>query len=203
MNLHHQFEVGAAVQDAWPAFLDMPRIAPCMPGAEITEVIDERNVKGEAKVKVGPVSLRFAGVGELTEIDNDNRSAVLAARGSDAKGRGNADADVRFSLSEAGHSRTLVDVHTTLNLTGSVAQYGRASGLVDEIANQLIADFVQCLEKELAPAEEPPAGEAAEATSAGAVHHRPAAKAVSGLTVFFRAIVSMVKKWLQRLRNRT
>lgn len=200
MDLHHQFEVAAAVADAWPAFLDMPRIAPCMPGTEITEVIDARNVKGEARVKVGPVNLRFTGVGELTQVDETNRSAVLAARGSDAKGRGNADADVRFSLKEAEGGHTLVEVNTTLNLTGSVAQYGRASGLIDEIANQLIADFVQCLEKELAPAAGADEGVAA---PAGAPAPRPAPQAVSGLRLFFRALWAVIKKWFARLRNRT
>ena len=105
MDLHHQFEVSAAVEDTWAAFLDMPRVAPCMPGAEITEVIDDRNVKGGAKVKVGPVNLRFAGTAEMVEIDEPNRTALMKAGGADAKGRGNADADVRFTLSEAGRTR--------------------------------------------------------------------------------------------------
>jgi len=202
MNLHHEFEVAVDVRDAWPAFLDMPRIAPCMPGAEVTEVIDERHVKGEARVKVGPVSLRFAGVGEMTEIDDGNRSAVLAARGSDAKGRGNADADVRFSLHDAGENLTRVEVHTTLNLTGSVAQYGRASGLVDEIANQLIADFVECLERELARPGPDPAGGGVPAVGEAAAE-RPAAGAISGSRLFLRAVAALLGRWWNKLRNRT
>jgi len=200
MDLHHQFEVAADVEHAWPAFLDVPRIAPCMPGAEITEVIDERNVKGAAKLKVGPVNLRFAGQAEITHVDDATHSAVMTAKGSDAKGRGNADANVHFSLREAGESRTLVDVHTTLNLTGSVAQYGRASGLIDEIANQLIAEFVVNLEAELArPSEPVPAGpETGEAPSVPAVAPPPATRAVSGLTVFFRALVAIIKRWFKR-----
>ena len=135
MDLQHEFDVAASIDDAWLAFLDMPRIAPCMPGAEVTEVIDEHNVKGGAKVKVGPVNLRFAGAAEMIEIDPVNHSAFLKAGGADAKGRGNADADVRFTLTEVGASSTHVEVTTILNLTGSVAQYGRVSGLIDEIAS--------------------------------------------------------------------
>jgi len=200
VDLHHKFEVGARVEDVWPAFLDMPRLAPCMPGAEITEVVDDRNVKGAAKVKVGPLNLRFAGTGAMTDVDDDARSVSLRAKGSDAKGRGNADADIRIQLAEAGDNRTNVDVTTSLRLTGSVAQYGRASGLIDEIANQLIAEFVHNLEAELAPVPTPSPGldsglasvtETVPEVDSG---HKPA----SGITILFKALISMIKKRLGR-----
>lgn len=211
MDLHHQFEVSAAVEDTWAAFLDMPRVAPCLPGAEITEVIDDRNVKGGAKVKVGPVNLRFAGAAEMVEIDEPNRTALMKAGGADAKGRGNADADVRFTLSEAGSNKTAVDVVTNLNLTGSVAQYGRVSGLIDEIANQLLDQFVANLEVELGGAKEStvaadtsgtPADTSIGATPEAAPQQPPPipapAKAASGLTLFFKAVWSMIKKKFKR-----
>lgn len=206
MELTHQFEVAAPIETTWPAFLDMPRIAPCMPGAEVTEVIDETNVKGGAKVKVGPVNLRFAGKAEMTEIDHEAHSALMMGQGSDAKGRGNAAADVWFTLADLGNGRTNVDVHTSLNLTGSVAQYGRASGLIDEIANQLIAEFVENLEVELARDQEPVATEPHE-TAATSHGEAPAsvegpeptgAKPASGLALFFRAVVAMIKKRFTR-----
>ncbi len=198
MDLHHQFELAAPAARAWPVFLDMPRIAPCLPGTEVTEAIDDRNVKGMARVKVGPVSLKFAGRAEMTQIDDTNRSAILSAKGSDAKGRGTAEADVRFSLAETGHGRTLVEVHTTLNLTGSIAQYGRASGLIDEIANQMIGEFVRCLESELGrddmPAPDGGGDDSASAISASA----PSSEPVSGITVFLKALMAVVKKWFGR-----
>ena len=203
MDLHHQFEVSAAVEDTWAAFLDMPRVAPCMPGAEITEVIDDRNVKGGAKVKVGPVNLRFVCTSEMVEIDETSRTALMKAGGADAKGRGNADADVRFTLSEAGSNKPAVDVNTSLNLTGSVAQYGRVSGLIDEIANQLLDEFVANLEVELGGAKESAvADESAAATSEPALQHPPPipapVKPASGLTLFFNASWSMIKKKFKR-----
>lgn len=204
MDLHHEFEVAAKVEEVWPAFLDMPRLAPCMPGAEITEIIDDHNVKGAAKVKVGPVNLRFAGTGEMTDVDDEARSARLKAKGSDAKGRGNADADIRFQLTEGGHNQTAVDVTTSLRLTGSVAQYGRASGLIDEIANQLIAEFVTNLETELAPdvGSEPgpePASDDPAPDHAAPDHSGPeSATALSGLKIFFKALVAMIRKRLGR-----
>lgn len=210
MELSHRFDVAAPVADTWPAFLDMPRLAPCMPGAEVTEVVDDRNVKGAAKVKVGPVNLRFAGRAEMTEIDEAARSATMVAKGSDAKGRGNAEAKVRFALSETAASTTEVNVNTTLDLTGSVAQYGRASGLIDEIANQLIAEFVQNLEQELAAAPGPvdapdqladatPVADAPEPVAASAsAEPEPAPKELSGLSVLFRALVVAFKKRFAR-----
>ncbi len=205
MDLQHEFDVAASVEDAWLAFLDMPRIAPCMPGAEVTEVIDEHNVKGGAKVKVGPVNLRFAGAAEMTEIDPVNRSALIKAGGADAKGRGNADADVRFTLTELGASSTHVSVTTILNLTGSVAQYGRVSGLIDEIANQLIGEFVTNLEAELgvgADAASADAGPSEAAASSPSKTPSPTTVPASGLKLFFKALLSMMKKQFAMIKKR-
>jgi len=195
MELDHRFEVAAPVADTWPAFLDMPRLAPCMPGAEVTGVVDDRNVTGAAKVKVGPVNLRFAGRAEMVEIDDVARSAKMVAKGSDAKGRGNAEAVVRFSLDEAGPTNTTVEVHTTLNLTGSVAQYGRAAGLIDEIANQMIADFVDNLERELARDAQPLVVIGDESSG-----QQPdsSERPVSGLTLLFKALLSYFRKLFAR-----
>lgn len=217
MDLQNDFDVAAGIDETWDAFLDMPRIAPCMPGAEVTEVIDDRNVKGGAKVKVGPLNLRFAGSAEIVEIDVENHTASLKAGGADAKGRGNADADIKFTLTEAGPSRTHVEVATVLNLTGSVAQYGRASGLIDEIANQIIGEFVTNLEAELgsgvqeqstapveasSPSTTPGAHPAPEVENPDPQPAREPATAgaapASGLTLFFKAIVAMIRKRLGR-----
>jgi carbon monoxide dehydrogenase subunit G len=205
MDLQHEFDVAASIDDAWLAFLDMPRIAPCMPGAEVTEVIDEHNVKGGAKVKVGPVNLRFAGAAEMIEIDPVNHSAFLKAGGADAKGRGNADADVRFTLTELGASSTHVSVTTILNLTGSVAQYGRVSGLIDEIASQLIGEFVTNLEAELgvgADASNVDASASTPPETSPASTSPPKTKPASGLKLFFKALLSLIKKRFSTIKKR-
>lgn len=210
MELHHDFEIPAGVDRAWALLLDIPRIAPCMPGAELTEIAGDDTYKGNARVKVGPVQLRFAGEARVSDIDEAARTARVAARGSDAKGRGNASADVRFALSPAGAGRTRVDVLTDLSLTGTVAQYGRASGLIDEIARQIIADFVRNLEAELGADGARPAGEApvpseaassragADAAPSGPAPGRAPAsgQAVSGLSLLLRAIGAMIRRWL-------
>lgn len=196
MQLNNSFTVPAAPDVAWKVLLDVPRIAPCMPGAELTEVVGEHTYKGNAKLRVGPVNLTFSGKAEITELDAAARTATVHARGNDTKGRGAAEADVVFALVEDG-GRTRVDITTELNLTGSVAQYGRASGLIDAIAGQIISDFAKNLEAEIgtdagAPAEttedatpEPDSQPRAEAT--------PSDNSISGISLFFRAIWAMIR----------
>jgi len=143
------------------------------------------------------VALKFAGQAELTEIDDANHSAVIKAKGADNKGRGQAQATVVFQLTSAGDNTTRVDVKTDLNLTGTVAQYGRASGLIDEIANQLISQFVSNLEVVL---QEDQPGAAASGGGGGggepsAPKPAPAAKPVSGISLLLRAMGAMIKRW--------
>jgi carbon monoxide dehydrogenase subunit G len=199
MELKHDFEIPTNLDHAWQVMLDVPRIAPCLPGAELTEVIDEHNFKGLAAIRVGPVALKFTGQAELTEVDDANHSAIIKAKGADNKGRGQAQATVVFQLSAAGDNATRVDVTTDLNLTGTVAQYGRASGLIDEIANQLIAQFVSNLEGVLQ--QDQPGAAATDGEGAASTDETPpsapapAAKPVSGLSLLFRALGAMIKRW--------
>lgn len=212
MNLKHSFEIPTDQDAAWSVLLDIPRIALCMPGAELTEIVGERTFKGLARVKVGPVALKFAGEAEITDIDNDAHQAVVHAKGADGKGRGTADATVRFKLVSVGEQATRVDVDTDLNLTGAVAQYGRASGLIDAVANQIIADFVENLKAELAvsaavagdtgntEASESISGKGESRASQSADAPRPAspAKPVSGLSLLMRAIAAIIAGWFKR-----
>jgi len=189
MELQNSFTVAADVETAWQVLLDVPRIAPCMPGAELTEAADDRHFKGNAKVRVGPVQLSFAGEAELTEVDAASHTARLRAQGNDTKGRGAARADVTFVLVADG-GNTRVDITTDLNLTGSVAQYGRAAGLIDAIAGQIIADFAKNLEAQM--------GSAPAATATEAVQPAPAASAdnsISGISLVFRALWSIIRGW--------
>src|SRR5579864_7326912 len=113
MEFDNSFEVPLPVGDAWKVLMDIRRIAPCMPGAELTDVVDERTYKGKIGVRLGPVALTFAGTVKFEEIDDVNHSARVAAQGSDAKGRGAANATASFRLDPAGDG-TKVLVHTNL-----------------------------------------------------------------------------------------
>src|SRR5262245_54901322 len=115
--------------------MDIRRIAPCMPGAELTDVVDDKTFKGKIAVRLGPVALAFAGIITFEELDAANHRARVKAQGTDAKGRGGANATASFRLEPAGGG-TKVMVHTDLALSGAVAQYGRGVGLIQATAAQ-------------------------------------------------------------------
>src|SRR5262245_32088119 len=130
--------------------MDIRRIAPCMPGAELTEVVDERNYKGKVGVRLGPVALAFAGLVTFEEIDNANRTARVKAQGTDSKGRGGANATASFRVEDASAGGAKVLVHTDLALSGSVAQYGRGVGLIQATAAQIMTQFANNLKAQIA-----------------------------------------------------
>jgi uncharacterized protein len=170
MEFDNSFEVPLPVGDAWAVLMDIRRIAPCMPGAELTDVVDERTYKGKIGVRLGPVALTFAGTVKFEEIDEANRAARVAAQGSDAKGRGAANAVAAFHLEPAGDG-TKVLVHTNLTLSGAVAQYGRGVGIIQMTAAQIITQFANNLKAQLAKEGGPMV--AALATSAAAASPAP------------------------------
>src|SRR5215475_4372370 len=133
MEFDNSFEVPLPPAEAWKLLLDIERIAPCMPGAELTEVVGNNTYKGKIGVRLGPVALTFAGIVEFKEIDAATHTARVAAQGTDAKGRGGANASSVFRLEPVG-SGSKVLVHTNLALSGAVAQYGRGVGIIQPTA---------------------------------------------------------------------
>lgn len=199
MEFDNSFEVPLPVGEAWPLLLDIQRIAPCLPGAELTEVVDENTYKGKVSVRLGPVALIFAGTARFEEKDAAARSARVKAQGSDSKGRGGAAAAVAFKLVPAANGRTTVQIHTDLQLSGSVAQYGRGVGMIKEVAQQLIGQFAARLEKQLAesrPAAAPTAARPGEATAtpAAAPSAAPSAKPISGFGLMVRVLWSSIRR---------
>jgi carbon monoxide dehydrogenase subunit G len=169
MEFDNSFEVPLPPEQAWPLLMDVQAIAPCMPGAQLTEVIDDTTYKGQIAVRLGPVALTFAGVVKFEEIDNTNHSARVKAQGNDAKGRGSAQASSTFKIEpSAGGSKVLV--HTNLTLSGAVAQYGRGVGMIQATASALMNQFAGNLKKKIAdPASAPVAKPIGAASLAGQV----------------------------------
>lgn len=149
MQFTSQFEVSLPPDDAWPLLLDVERMVPCMPGAELIEVVDDLNFKGKISVKLGPVALAFVCNATFEEVDNENYVARIKAQGSDTKARGNANATIVFKLapSPKGSSATIT---TDLTLSGAVAQYGRGAGMIQSVANQIVSQFSKNLENQIA-----------------------------------------------------
>lgn len=148
MEIDNSFEVPVPVPEAWTLLMDIERIVPCVPGAELTEVIDERTYKGKMVVRLGPVSLSFAGQAVFEEKDDDAHTARIKAQGTDSRGRGGAQASVTFAMEET-ESGARVLIHTDLQLSGAVAQYGRGAGMVADLAQHLIDQFADCLRTRL------------------------------------------------------
>jgi len=139
MELDNSFSVPVPPEQAWDVLLDVKRIAPCMPGATVDEV-DGDVINGHIKVKVGPVSLTYRGTATFTERDADARVVVLEASGKETRGAGTASATVRASLEpDASGNSTLVIMHTTMNVTGRPAQFGR--GVMVEVGGKLVDQF--------------------------------------------------------------
>jgi uncharacterized protein len=141
MKLEHEFRVGVPVDEAWATLLDIERIAPCMPGAQLQEV-DGDEYRGVVKVKVGPITAQYKGVARLTETDRPGGRLVITAEGRDTRGQGNASATITAHLSADGDG-TQVSVDTDLNVTGKVAQFGR--GVMADVSAKLLGQFVDCL----------------------------------------------------------
>jgi hypothetical protein len=185
MEFDNAFDVPLPPVQAWALLMDIPRIAPCMPGAELTEIVDAQNYKGKISVRLGPVALAFAGRVEFDHLDAANHTAQVKAQGSDAKGRGAANATATFRIELAG-SGSKVTIHTDLALSGAVAQYGRGAGIIQATAAQIIGQFATNLRAQLAGA--PPA-----ASSPAAQAPTPSAtKPISGLSLIARVIWSKI-----------
>jgi uncharacterized protein len=139
MELDNSFTVPATPDRAWDVLLDVERVAPCMPGATVEE-FDGEVVTGRIKVKVGPVALTYRGTAKFLERDPEARVVVLEASGKETRGAGTASATVRASLEPAATGEgTQVVMHTTMNVTGRPAQFGR--GVIAEVGGKLVEKF--------------------------------------------------------------
>lgn len=150
MQLQHRFTVAAPIEVTWAAFNDLERVAPCFPGAELTSVEGD-DFTGACKVKLGPISLQYTGRGTFLERDETARRAVIEAKGKDKRGNGTAGALVTAQLRTDGDA-TVVEVTTDLNITGKPAQFGR--GVMQDVSDRLLGQFVACLQDELLPSVE-------------------------------------------------
>ena len=145
MQLVNDFLLKAPRAAVWAALTDPQTAVGCMPGATLTQTVGERGFKATVALKVGPIKLQFAGEGELCNLSDDGTYGEMRAKGSDSKGRGSFKTEMKFHVVSEGLA-TRVKVETELSLTGSVAQYGRGSGIVREVASQLTNDFTRNLE---------------------------------------------------------
>jgi carbon monoxide dehydrogenase subunit G len=192
VKIENSFDVEASPEEAWALLMDVPRVIPCMPGAQLMETVDDDHWKAQMAVKLGPISLTFDTDVTRESVDEAARRAVLSADAREAKGRGSAQATIESCLA-AQNAGTRVDIVTDLTLTGPVAQYGR--GLVQSVASQLTASFAACLREQLVPA----AAHGRDGPESAAPALPPQPHPVSGLRFGLNALLDMLH--LRRRRH--
>src|SRR5215471_3585566 len=139
MLIKNEFEVAEPVEKVWRFFDDIPQVAACLPGAELTGDLGGDRYKGKVAVRMGPVRLQFAGTADITERDEAAKRMVVHASGADEKGRGQASMVVTATLTRTGRGTTKVGVAQDLQLSGAAAQYGR--GMISDVTAVLMRDF--------------------------------------------------------------
>jgi hypothetical protein len=181
MLIKNEFEVAAPVEKVWEFFGNIPQVAACLPGTELTDDLGDDKYKGRVAIRMGPVRLSFAGTADITERDEAGHRIVVDAAGSEARGRGQASMVVTATLARAGRG-TRVAVSQDLQLAGAAAQYGR--GMISDVSSVLMRDFSRNLQNRISGGETGAAG--------------APARSASGLTLGLRAAVMALSRVFRR-----
>jgi hypothetical protein len=211
MLIENTFTVAEPAERLWDTLLDVEKIVPCMPGAELTEVVDDHTWKGLLKAKFGPVSMAFAGTVTMESRDDAAHKVVLRAKGMEQKGKGAADASVTSWLEAGpGEGETTVNMQADITLSGAAAQMSR--GLLPEISKKLTQQFADCLHEQMSAegaAATAAATPAAASADGGAAQAAPAAtpapkaaKPVGGIGLGLSAMWAVVKNFFRKLFGR-
>jgi carbon monoxide dehydrogenase subunit G len=148
MKLEQTFTVHAPVQTVWEALIDVERVAPCLPGAEVTENVGDGTYKGAFTVKLGPTTAAYTGSLKMESLDEGAHVATMSARGTDKRGQGGANATIVSTVGEDPDGGTKVDVVTDFSITGKLARFGRG-GMIQDVANRMLREFAANLEEEV------------------------------------------------------
>lgn len=194
--LHQEFHVDLPIDQTWALLTDLPKVARCMPGASLDEVVDGE-YRGGLSTKIGPISAKYRGVAVFQERDDVAHRAVIEARGREEKGSGSASALITTHLKPDGE-RTLVDVSTELAISGRAAQFGRS--LLAEVSNSIVEEFVRGLRAMIAEdnnrAADHPHRHEEHTNAAPSVHHTPAEDAGAGqeLDMLSTVVLPMLRR---------
>jgi carbon monoxide dehydrogenase subunit G len=203
MKLEQSFTVAAPVDQVWAALIDVERVAPCLPGAEITGADEDGAYHGTFTVKLGPTTAAYNGTLRLDEVDEAAHTVVMSARGTDKRGQGGATATIRSVVAPDGDG-TKVDVDTDFTITGRLARFGRG-GMIEDVSRRLLGDFSSCLQQRIVAEQAPPAvpapeSAAPEGAAAAPTPPPPPAKPVNGLRLFFQVLGDRIRRLFKRSR---
>jgi carbon monoxide dehydrogenase subunit G len=195
MKLEHSFTVAAPLDRVWEALIDVERVAPCLPGAEITEAGEDGTYRGTFSVRLGPTTAAYRGELAMEEVDAEAHRAVMRANGQDKRGQGSAKATIVSSMREEGGGTT-VEVETDFTITGRLARFGRG-GMIEDVSKRLLRDFADCLQKTI-EAGTPTGASPPAADPSPAAPVAPRAKPVGGFSLFFRALLDRIRRAFRR-----
>jgi uncharacterized protein len=185
MKLHQEFTMARPLEEVWSFFHDLPHVAACLPGAEYIGAAEDSRHLGKVSAKVGPFHASFEGEANV-RYDEDRKSVAFEGKGIDRKGASRGKMTMTCMLQRAGDATAIV-VDSDVQLSGSIAQFGR-TGLITEIANSLVRDFVKNAEAAIG---------ARHSAGADAPANLPAARPIFGLALFFSAIKGALKSWFR------
>jgi carbon monoxide dehydrogenase subunit G len=213
VKLEQTFEVDAPLERVWEALINVERVAPCLPGATITEAGEDGTYEGTFSAKVGPASVSFKGTLKMDQVDEATHTATMLANGSNRRGQGGAKATIVSKVSPKDDGGTKVDIDTDYTITGPLARLGRG-GMIEDVGNRLLREFATCLEQRLAHEqaveETAPPAEAAEAVSEERAYTHtpdaptvappapPQAKPIGGISLFLGVIRDRLKRLFKR-----
>jgi carbon monoxide dehydrogenase subunit G len=198
MRLEHSFTVEAPLERVWEALIDVERVAPCLPGAEITETAEDGSYRGSFSVRLGPTTAAYRGQLAMEEVDAAAHRAVMRASGQDKRGQGSAKATIVSTMREESGATT-VQVETDFTITGRLARFGRG-GMIEDVSNRLLRDFSDCLQKTIEASEATPES-AASPTAPGpspAAPPAPRAKPVGAFSLLIRALFDRLRRLFRR-----
>jgi uncharacterized protein len=201
MQLENSFQVGAPPDKVFGYLLDVNKVVGCVPGAELTEVVDQATFKGKVKVKVGPITVAYSGTARISERDDAHRVATLSADGRETTGSGSARATATMKVQPAGEG-SLVEILTEYHVAGRVAQFGR--GVMEDVSKRLIKDMASCIQTNLEaddPAVEDDVAAAVERSSPSAAT-APRAQATAAPVSAFSLLWHLIKVRVGRLFGR-
>jgi carbon monoxide dehydrogenase subunit G len=163
MKLEQSFDIDAPLETVWAALIDVERVAPCLPGAELTEIGEDGTFHGTFAVKIGPATASYKGTMKLEQVDEATHEVTMRASGTDKRGQGGAKAVMHSTLAEGPRGGTHVQVETDMQITGRLASFSRG-GMIQDVSNRLLGEFASCLQSTLqaqqsAPAEPTPPAE--------------------------------------------
>ena len=198
MIIENSFETPGTPEETLKLLLDAERVVPCMPGAELVEIVDDKNWRAKMRVRLGPVGMDFDNKIELVEIDQAAGVVKMNVSGRDTRGKGGADGTVEAKFA-AVDSGTRVDMTTDLRFSGQAAQLGRPN-VVQDVASKLVGDFAQCLGQQMSfqAASDAAINDGDPATAPPPPPPPPAAKPLSGFSVLMAAVSGAIKRLFRK-----